>query len=196
MYKIFSEMIERIKKMTFKDWLILILSVLLLLVFLEARMYRIRSEQQTVILQDSLTTYKNKAKEEYAAKNIYIQSAKELKKQNNELADEMKKLKDNPVVITKTKVVTKIVEVPMNSASIGNSTAHHDTEQPHHIRVCTGAVRNPTTTIRFRVALMSALTSESSRRHSRAWKFPSTSLSTLSRRTSNCSSSDGQTTRM
>ena len=50
MYKIFSEMIERIKKMTFKDWLIIILSVLLLLVFLEARMYRIRSEQQTVIL--------------------------------------------------------------------------------------------------------------------------------------------------
>jgi len=128
MYKIFSEMIERIKKMTFKDWLIIILSVLLLLVFLEARMYRIRSEQQTVILQDSLTTYKNKAKEEYAAKNIYIQSAKELKKQNNELADEMKKLKDNPVVITKTKVVTKIVEVPMNSDSIGNSTAHHDTD--------------------------------------------------------------------
>lgn len=72
MYKIFSEMIERIKKMTFKDWLIFILSVLLLLVFLEARMYRIRSEQQTVILQDSLTTYKNKANEEYAAKNIYI----------------------------------------------------------------------------------------------------------------------------
>lgn len=44
MYKIFSEMIERIKKMTFKDWLVIILSVLLLLVFLEARMYRIRSE--------------------------------------------------------------------------------------------------------------------------------------------------------
>lgn len=128
MYKIFSEIVERIKNMTFKDWLIFILSVMLLLVFLEARMYRIRAEQQTVILQDSITTYKNKADEEYAAKNIYIQSAKQLKQQNNELAEELKKLKDNPVVITKTKIVTQIKEVVMNSDSIGNSTAHHDAD--------------------------------------------------------------------
>ena len=45
--------------------------------------------------------YKNKLDSEYVAKNIYIQTANQLKKTNQELYDEIKNLKDNPVVVTK-----------------------------------------------------------------------------------------------
>lgn len=57
------------------------------------------------VMNDTIEQYKNKANEEYAAKNTYIMEVADLKAVNKELSDEVKKLKDSPLVVTKTEIV-------------------------------------------------------------------------------------------
>ena len=44
-----------------------------------------------------------------------------MKHRNDSISAELKKLKDNPIVITKVKTVIKIKEVPMNSDSVNHN---------------------------------------------------------------------------
>ena len=57
------------------------------------------------VLNDTIEQYKNKANEEYIAKNTYVVEIDDLKKSNKELSEEIIKLKDSPIVVTKTEIV-------------------------------------------------------------------------------------------
>ena len=93
------------KKLTFKDWLIIILAITTIFFYFDYKHYYNKSKISTVIYNtDSLTEYKNKLKELYVSKDIYVQNISDLKKQNNELSEEIKRLKDNPIVVTKTQL--------------------------------------------------------------------------------------------
>lgn len=109
------------KKLEWRDILIIILIILLVIASLVGGIFINKyktASGQIVIWNDSLTVYKNKYNEEYTAKNTYILKAEQLEAYNKELYKEYKSLKDNPVVITKTKVVTKIDTVYTQTDSI------------------------------------------------------------------------------
>lgn len=96
-------------KLSMKDWLLVLLTIMSLCFYFEYRHYYHKSLTPTVVYKtDSLDVYKNKLKEAYASVNVYVQDKNQLKKQNTQLAEELKKLKDNPIVITKTKVKFKV----------------------------------------------------------------------------------------
>ena len=67
---------------------------------------------------DTLSVYHNKVGELYAANNTYIMDIKELKKTNRELYDEVKNLKDNPIIVTKTEIEYRVDTVRMNSDTV------------------------------------------------------------------------------
>lgn len=56
---------------------------------------------------DTLSVYKNKIGELYQAEATYIMNERDLRKKNKDLYDELKSLKDNPIVIVKTLVEVK-----------------------------------------------------------------------------------------
>jgi hypothetical protein len=64
-------------------------------------------EQNIAALQDSVRTYENKYGDAISEKLALVTEKADLKKYNKELNDEVKKLKDNPIVVTK--YITKIV---------------------------------------------------------------------------------------
>lgn len=66
---------------------------------------------EKIELADSLFEYKNKTGELYQAKETYITTISDLKKLNDDLAKEVKNLKDNPIVVTKIEYETQIKEV-------------------------------------------------------------------------------------
>lgn len=109
---------EKLKEISAKDWIIIVLIIIILLLTFGCALYYHKyqdAEGQVVIWNDSTYVYKNKYNEEYQAKNTYILEADQLKKYNEELYKEYKSLKDNPVVITKTVIVTKIDSVGTNT---------------------------------------------------------------------------------
>ena len=113
-----------------KDWKRFIIFVLItLIIFLLMRVNHISNEyynyQQRAV--DTLSVYQNKVGELYASNDTYIMDIKELKKSNTELYEEVKKLKDNPIIVTKTEFVYKVDSVKMNSDTVyvyvdGNDT--------------------------------------------------------------------------
>ena len=114
-------LLEQLKRLSFKDWLIIVMGFLLLGTFLAYKHYMKLANERIVVSNDSLTIYKNKLDSEYVAKNVYIQTTKQLKKTNRELYDEIKNLKDNPIVVTKVVTQTIIKEVQAQS----DSTVEH-----------------------------------------------------------------------
>lgn len=118
---------ENKQKLGVKDWIIIGLGVIIIFLLIGCGIYSCKlrnAEKQVVIWNDSTYVYKNKYNEEYTAKNTYILEAEQLKKYNAELYKEYKSLKDNPVVITKTKVITKIDTFTTNTNNVvyGDST--------------------------------------------------------------------------
>lgn len=106
-------------QLSLKDWLLIFLTILCLSFYFEYRHYYHKSLTPTVVYKtDSLDVYKNKLKEAYASVNVYVQDKNQLKKQNTQLAEELKKLKDNPIVITKTKVKVYVDTIYAESDTI------------------------------------------------------------------------------
>ena len=105
-------------KLKFKDWLILLLAISALCFYISSRYYYQKSLNPVIVYNDSIQYYKNKLKEEYAMKNIYIQSNAQLKKVNTELTDEIKNLRDHPIVVTKTTTEIVIDTIKMQSDTI------------------------------------------------------------------------------
>ena len=113
-----------------KDWKrFIIFALITLIIFLLMRVNHISNEyynyQQRAV--DTLSVYQNKVGELYAANDTYIMDIKELKKSNTELYEEVKKLKDNTIIVTKTEFVYKVDSVKMNSDTVyvyvdGNDT--------------------------------------------------------------------------
>ena len=106
-----------ISRLSFKDWLIVLLLLTALCLGISSKHYRNKSEK-VIVLNDSIHKYKNKLDEEYVAKNTYIQTIDELKKNNSELYDEVKSLRDNPIVVTKIKHEIRIDTVFAESDTI------------------------------------------------------------------------------
>lgn len=117
--KIGNWLLETAKKFSFRDWVIFALVLISARFIISSYYYRHQaSEPKYVYVTDSIESYKNKLKEEYSAKQIVIAERDELKKINAELYSEVKNLKDNPLVVTKTKVVFKTDTILAMSDSI------------------------------------------------------------------------------
>lgn len=98
----------------FSDWknLVIVVSLItLLFLYFNYRSEKKKLENIIVEQTDTLTTYKNKVGELYSEKAAYITDIKNLKQSNSDLYAEVKKLKDNPIVITKIETVTEIKEI-------------------------------------------------------------------------------------
>ena len=108
------------KKLTFKDYVIILFVMISCVCYMKYRHYESKSIKPTLVIynSDSLEIYKNKLKNLYVSKKIYVQNIKDLQNQNCELAQELKSLKDNPLVITQTKMHTKIDTVYAQSDTI------------------------------------------------------------------------------
>lgn len=119
-----KNLFEIISKFTFKDWLIVVLSVIILALYASFKHARAQADNVEYIYRDSIYKYKNKVDEDYAAINLYVQKISELKGRNDELRSEIKNLKDNPFVVTNVVTNTIIKDVPTKSDSI---TQHTDT---------------------------------------------------------------------
>jgi FtsZ-binding cell division protein ZapB len=114
----------------FKDYKRIIIAALLVIVaFLFLRLNSVSNQyhdyQQRAV--DTLSVYQNKVGELYAMNDTYILDIKELKKVNEELYQEVKSLKDNPVVITKTEVVYQVDSVKMDSDTVYVYVDNNDT---------------------------------------------------------------------
>ena len=106
----FFKSIKNIFVWIFKDWKhTVIVSSLIALVILSFKYKNLKNDFNYIqnTAQDTLTVYKNKVGELYSQQKTYIIEIKDLKKSNSELYDEVKNLKDNPVVVTKVQMVTK-----------------------------------------------------------------------------------------
>ena len=115
------------KKLTFKDWIIILLLLLAIGFGISSRHYYNKSLYPTVIYDsDSLEVYKNKIKNEYVAKDMYIQTVDQLKKENGDLYAEIKNLKDHPIIVTKTKIEFKTDTVYMKSDSIVSDSVYNN----------------------------------------------------------------------
>lgn len=106
-------------KLKFKDYVLIILLCLAGFYYAEYKHYYNKSLTPIVIYDtDSLFIYKNKLKEVYKEKEIYVQDLNDIKKENSLLANEINKLKNNPVVVTKTELKVKLDTVYMNNEEI------------------------------------------------------------------------------
>ena len=105
----------------FKDYRRVIIAALIILVaFLFLRLNHVSSQyhdyQQRAT--DTLSVYQNKVGELYAMNDTDILDIKELKHTNEELYNEVKSLKDNPIVVTRTEVVYKVDSIKMKSDTV------------------------------------------------------------------------------
>lgn len=89
---------------SFLSILVLVLGIFALTFFFKYKILERKSNETIFISNDSLEFYKNKAHEEYVAKNTYIMELNEVKDLNNDLYMEIKNLKDHPLVVTKTEI--------------------------------------------------------------------------------------------
>lgn len=109
----------------YKNVLIIILLIVSSILYFKNVNIENKLETNQVILTDSLYEYKNKVNELYKEKEAYITNKKDLERINKELYDEIKKLKDNPIVVTKIETVTKIdsifIESKTEKDSLSNS---------------------------------------------------------------------------
>lgn len=116
-----------INKLSFKDWVIVILLILCGCFYLSYRHYYHESLTPVVIYNtDSLEVYKDKLKNEYVSKNIYVQDVSKLLKEKGELAIEVQHLKNNPIVVTKTDIEVRIDTVKAESIDIVQNDSTYD----------------------------------------------------------------------
>lgn len=87
------------KMKNFKNWIILILGLLLVVFYFKYSNLKTKGLKVKV---DTIYQYTNKVGEKYVARDIFVKTQSELKKENSELSEELKKLKDHPILITKT----------------------------------------------------------------------------------------------
>lgn len=97
-----------------------IILILLFTGFLAFENHKLRNESQNnyVILTDSLNDYKNKIGELYKEQESYVIEKNDLKKINEDLYNEIKYLKENPIIITKTEIKYQIKEIEVKNDSI------------------------------------------------------------------------------
>ena len=85
-------------------------------------------EKEKTELTDTLTVYKNKQDELYAEREISIAEKRDLKEKQEELYNEIKKLKDNPITITKIETVTEIDSIYIRDTVYQTSDKEYRTD--------------------------------------------------------------------
>jgi len=109
-------MLEKLKKLPLNTILIIAIAVIAMLYLKQCnRSSNLNTELKIAnmnqqVLNDSITTYKDKAGDLTYEKGILIASEKELKDLNKELYDEVKYLEDNPKIVIQERI--RIKEVP------------------------------------------------------------------------------------
>jgi hypothetical protein len=109
-------MLEKLKKLPLNTILMIVIVVLALLYLKQCnRSSNLNSDlkianMNQLVLNDSITTYKDKAGDLTYQKGILIASEKELKDLNKELYNEVKDLKGNPKIVIQERI--RIKEVP------------------------------------------------------------------------------------
>lgn len=102
----------------FSDWKNVVIMILILI----TSIFSIKScslnnqlNDSYIILSDSVSYYTNKINDLYLEKNSYILDINNLKQINDDLYKEVKRLKDNPIVITKVETETIIDSIEIIS---------------------------------------------------------------------------------
>ena len=116
---------------SFKNFFIILLLILCTYFFFSwktaERDYEKEKAEKTE-LTDTLTVYKNKQDELYAEREISIAEKRDLKKKEEELYNEIKKLKDNPITITKIETVTEIDSIYIRDTVYQTSDKEYRTD--------------------------------------------------------------------
>lgn len=113
MKDVFLKILEWIKdfivKMFSDPKLFIIVGLTVALFFLYFNYRSVRDELENVVIEqnDTIQSYKNKTGELYSQIGTYITDIEHLKRTNTELYNEVKNLKENPIIVTK--VETEIV---------------------------------------------------------------------------------------
>lgn len=110
-----------------KNIIIILLIILLGIISIKYFIVQKKYEEERVQFSNELTDYKNKNDEMYKQSQTYITDIKTLKKKNSELYEEIKNLKDNPIVITKIRTETVYKNIYMTDTI----TMIVDTEHPN-----------------------------------------------------------------
>lgn len=119
------------KSFSFRDWLLLIVSILLLCFFLRTRHLSSQLREANQNYTTEITSYINKASDEYKARQLAVLSLSDAKKENSELKEEIKNLKDHPVIITKIKTDFRVDTVLLET--VHEIIPRHDTVPETHI---------------------------------------------------------------
>lgn len=128
--KIYNALVSSFKWVfsNFKNFLICLFGIIAIV--FACKYYYMNSKYENEInnITDTISVYKNKANELYIAKQAAVLSKTDLKKKNLELYDEIKNLKDNPLVITKTKFTLRTDTIHTKSDTVYtyiDSIDHH-----------------------------------------------------------------------
>ena len=122
--KIFSRILDCICRAfkwvfsNFKNFFLVLFGILAIVFIFKFKTLNSRYEDSLNSISDTTTVYKNKVGELYHLNKSYIASEKELKSKNKELYDEIKNLKDNPLVVTKTEFVFSSDTIHTNSDTV------------------------------------------------------------------------------
>lgn len=106
-----------------KLFIIVALSITLFFLYFNYRSVRDDLENVVIEQQDTIQAYKNKTGELYSQIGTYITDIDNLKRSNTELYNEVKNLKENPIIVTKveTEIVFKEKEVKDTVFVYGNN---------------------------------------------------------------------------
>lgn len=112
-----------VRRLSWKDWLVIVLGVISTVSVIRWVSSKQTIHQNIIVYQDSLGTYENRIRELYVKQQTYVAEVNDLKTLNKELYDEIKKLKDSPLIVTKTEyevvmdpfVVTDTIVQPSDS---------------------------------------------------------------------------------
>ena len=103
----------------FKDYVIIGLVMLCIGFSISTNYYRNKSLTPTIVYDnEQIELYKNKLNDEYRLKSVYLQTIDQLKTGNSLLANEVKKLKDNPIVVTQEVIKFKVDTIYAESVKI------------------------------------------------------------------------------
>lgn len=83
-------------------FILFIIALIVFIIFLFRKSSNLSNYNKELI--DSVYIYKNKLNESYKAKDLAIKSLDDVLEINNELSEEIKYLKDHPIIVTKTEV--------------------------------------------------------------------------------------------
>ena len=115
---------ELLNKISLKDALIVILVAFAGVFYFQMKDYKEQSDKTIIVYNDTIASYKNKLGEECAIKNMYIQQVEDLKRNNESLYAEIKKLKEDPVVVVKTETVFVKDTTYLNTVAEEDSTEY------------------------------------------------------------------------